>query len=84
VSSRDQSAPDRPAEWPVRRLFPGGVRLQGVLRLQRLRDSALRHPPVAEHGIPGCQGWSPPSYQYLKEKLLVERRVEFNSVHNVL
>lgn len=52
----DQGAQDGAAEWPVRRLLPGILRVQSLLRLQRLRDRALRHHPVDEHGLRDGQG----------------------------
>lgn len=56
VPGGDQGAQDAAAERPVRRLLPGVLRVQSLLRLQRLRDRALRHHPVDEHGLRDGQG----------------------------
>ena len=69
VQGGNQGAQDGAAEWPVRRLLPGILRVQSLLWLQRLRDRALRHHPVDEHGLRDGQGrrvatphvaWRPP------------------------
>lgn len=56
VQRGGQGAQGGAAEWPVRCLLPGVLRVQSVLRLQRLRDRALRHHPVDEYGLRDGQG----------------------------
>lgn len=53
---RDQGLPYGPAERTVCGLLPRCLCLEGLLRLQCVRDGALRHTTLDEPGIPGCKG----------------------------
>lgn len=56
VPRRDQGLPYGPAERTVCGLLPRCLCLEGLLRLQCVRDGALRHTTLDEPGIPGCKG----------------------------
>lgn len=62
VPRRHQGLPHGAAERPVCGLLPGCLRLQSVLRLQRVGDGALCHAALDEPGLPGrkgqWRGWS--------------------------
>ena len=84
VQRGDQGAQDGAAERPVCRLLPGILRVQSLLRLQRLRDCALRHHPVDEHGLRDGQGrrvatphaaWRPPVGVLFVDTALISDRV---------